>query len=73
MLIFLRKRLSRGNFVSHNTRFSMKETLHLIALRTVRHNERNSILTAYTLERGMMSFLQPAGGGKEEPFVEILS
>lgn len=43
----------------------MKETLHLIALRTVRHNERHSILTAYTLERGMMSFLQPAGGGKE--------
>lgn len=43
----------------------MKETLHLIALRTVRHNERHSILTAYTLERGMMAFLQPAGSGKE--------
>lgn len=43
----------------------MKETLHLIALRTIRHNERNSVLTAYTLEHGMMAFLQPAGAGKE--------
>lgn len=43
----------------------MKETLHLISLRTIRYNDRHSIVTAYSLERGRMAFLQPAGAGRE--------
>ena len=41
------------------------QTLHCIALRTVKYNDRHSILTAYTREHGRMSFLLPAGSGKE--------
>lgn len=37
----------------------------MITLRTVRYNDRHSIVSAYTLERGRMSFLQPAGAGRE--------
>lgn len=43
----------------------MKETLHIVALRTVRYNDRHSILSAYSLERGPVAFLQPAGTGRE--------
>lgn len=43
----------------------MKRQLHLIALRTIRHSDRNSILTAYTLEAGRMAFALPAGAGRE--------
>lgn len=42
----------------------MKQTLNLIALRTIRHNERHNIFTAYSLECGRMAFAVPAGGGK---------
>lgn len=44
---------------------SMKESLHLICLRTVPHNDRHSILRTFSLERGPMTFLQPAGNGRE--------
>lgn len=43
----------------------MKESLHIIALRTVKWTDKHSILSAYTLEHGRMSFLQPAGKGPE--------
>lgn len=43
----------------------MKETLHIIPLRIVKHNDRSDILTAFTLERGRMAFVQPAGKGRE--------
>lgn len=43
----------------------MKETLHIIALRTVRYSDRNDILSAFSLERGPVSFLIPAGKGRE--------
>lgn len=43
----------------------MKRQLHIIALRTVRHNERSSIFTAYSLEAGRVSFAIPAGNGRE--------
>lgn len=39
--------------------------LDCIALRTVRHSDRHSILSAYTRQRGRMSFLIPAGNGRE--------
>ena len=42
----------------------MKQTFHLIVLRTVRHNERHDILTAYTLEGGRMAFAVNAGRGR---------
>lgn len=42
----------------------MYTPLHCIALRTVRYNDRNSILTVYTRENGRMSLLVPAGKGK---------
>ncbi|MDE6153062.1 MAG: recombination protein O N-terminal domain-containing protein, partial [Muribaculaceae bacterium] len=43
----------------------MYTTLDCIALRTVRHSDRHSILSAYTRQRGRMSFLIPAGNGRE--------
>lgn len=43
----------------------MFETLDCIALRTVRHTDRHSILSAYTRQHGRMSFLVPAGNGRE--------
>ena len=42
----------------------MKQTLHLIALRTIRHNDRHNIFTAYSLERGRMAFAVSAGAGR---------
>ena len=43
----------------------MLRELHCIALRTIKYNERHSILSAYSLEVGRVSFLVPAGAGKE--------
>ncbi len=43
----------------------MLQTLHCIALRTIKYNERHSILSAYSCEVGRVSFLVPAGSGKE--------
>lgn len=43
----------------------MKETLHIIALRTVRYSDRSDILSAFSLERGPVSFIIPAGKGRE--------
>lgn len=43
----------------------MHRTLHCIALRTIKYNERHSILSAYSLETGKVSFLIPAGAGRE--------
>lgn len=43
----------------------MKQTLRLIALRTTRVNDRTSILSAYSLEQGRVSFAVNAGGGRE--------
>lgn len=39
----------------------MATPIHGIALRTVRHNERNDILTLYTAESGRMSVIVSAG------------
>ena len=43
----------------------MLRELHCIALRTIKYNERHSILSAYSLEVGRVSFLVPAGAGME--------
>ncbi len=43
----------------------MLRPLHCIALRTIKYNERHSILSAYSLELGRVSFLVPAGAGRE--------
>ncbi len=43
----------------------MYERIDCIALRLVKHSDRSSILSAYTRQRGRMSFLVPAGNGKE--------
>ncbi len=43
----------------------MKTPMHIIALRTIKHNERSSILTAFSLEAGRVAFALPAGGGRE--------
>lgn len=42
----------------------MRQTFHLIALRTIRHNERHNILSGYTLEGGRMAFAVSAGTGR---------
>lgn len=39
--------------------------LHCIALHTVRYNDRNNILTAFSLEEGRVSLLIPASASKE--------
>ncbi len=39
--------------------------MELIALRTVRYNDKNSILSAFTAERGRVSLLVSASGSKE--------
>ena len=44
---------------------SMKQKMQFIALRTVRHNDRHSILSAYSAECGRVAFAISAGGGKE--------
>lgn len=42
----------------------MKQTLHVVALRTVRHNERHNIFTGYSLESGRVAMAVTAGAGK---------
>ncbi|MCM1449889.1 MAG: DNA repair protein RecO C-terminal domain-containing protein [Clostridiales bacterium] len=43
----------------------MFQHLDCIALRLVRHTDRHSILSAYTRQRGRLSFLVSAGNGRE--------
>lgn len=43
----------------------MLRSLHCVALRTIKYNEKHSILSAYSLEMGRVSFLLPAGSGRE--------
>lgn len=43
----------------------MYETLHCVALRTIRYSDSRSILSAWTAERGFMSFALPAGKSRE--------
>lgn len=43
----------------------MKQTLNIIALRSVKHNEKTNILSALSLELGPLSLVQPAGNGRE--------
>lgn len=43
----------------------MYQTLHCIALRTIKFNDRSSILTAWSAECGRISVLLPAGNGTE--------
>lgn len=43
----------------------MYETLHCVALRTVRYSDSRSILSAWTSERGYMSFAMPEGRSRE--------
>ncbi len=43
----------------------MFETLHCIALRTIRHSDSRSIVSAWSAERGYVSFAMPAGKGRE--------
>ncbi len=43
----------------------MFQTLSCIALRTVKHSDRHSILSAYSRQRGRISLLVPAGNGRE--------
>ncbi len=42
----------------------MYQSLHCIALHAIKYNDKYSILKAYSLERGTLSFLVPAGKGK---------
>lgn len=43
----------------------MYKALDCIALRTIRYSDKNSILTAYTRQAGRLSFLIPAGTGRQ--------
>lgn len=43
----------------------MFQELECIALRTVKYNDRNSILTVYTKQMGRLAMLLPAGGTRE--------
>lgn len=43
----------------------MYKSLDCIALRTIRYSDKNSILTAYTRQAGRLSFLIPAGTGRQ--------
>lgn len=43
----------------------MRRQLHMITLRTVRHTDKSSILTAYSRELGRVAFAVPAGTGRE--------
>lgn len=43
----------------------MYRTINGVALRTVRYNDRSSILTAWTAELGRTSLLMPDGAGRE--------
>lgn len=48
-------------------------TLTFIALRTVKYNDRNSILSGYSREEGPVSLLVPAGTGREAVRVRALT
>ena len=43
----------------------MYESLHCIALRTIKYDDRRSIVTAWSAERGRVGFLVPAGASRE--------
>lgn len=43
----------------------MFENLHCIALRTINYSDNRSILSAWSAERGYVSFSMPAGKGRE--------
>lgn len=43
----------------------MYKPIRAVALRTVKHNDRSSILTTYTAEAGRVAFLMPSGNGPE--------
>lgn len=43
----------------------MYQLLHCVALRTIKYNDKHSILSVYSLELGRVSFLIPAGNGRE--------
>lgn len=43
----------------------MYQKISGVALRTIKYNERNSILSAWTAELGRVSLLMPAGAGAE--------
>lgn len=43
----------------------MYETLHCIALRTIKYDDRRSIVTAWSVERGRVGLLVPAGASRE--------
>lgn len=43
----------------------MYSTLHCLALRTIRHDDRTSILSAWSAERGRVGIALPAGSGRE--------
>ena len=43
----------------------MYESIHCVSLRTIKYDDRRSIVTAWSLERGRVSFLIPAGSGRE--------
>lgn len=43
----------------------MFETLHCVALRTIKYADSRSILSAWSVERGYISFSMPAGNSRE--------
>lgn len=43
----------------------MYQTIHAVALRTIKYNDRSSILTAWSSELGRVALLMPAGNGAE--------
>ena len=43
----------------------MYESIRGLALRTIRHDDRTSILSAWTAERGRVAISMPAGNGRE--------
>ena len=42
----------------------MKETMHIISLRVVKHNERHNIFVGYSLEAGRVAMAVPAGSSR---------
>lgn len=43
----------------------MYETLHCIALRTIKYDDRRSIVTVWSVERGRIALLVPSGASRE--------
>lgn len=43
----------------------MYETLHCVALRTIKHDDRTSVLSAWSAEHGRVGIVMPAGAGRE--------